>query len=99
PALERATLISMMARNPDALALLTTASDDRDSQEVLVRNPEVVGKQLRELQLPGDLLILAVRRDEQLLIARGGTAFEIGDRVSILGDPEGIRIARELFGG
>lgn len=99
PALERATMISMMARNPDILALLTTTSDDRDSQEIVVRNHRVVGKRLRELQLPGDLLILAVRRDGQLLIARGGTAFEYGDRVSILGDPEGIRIARELFGG
>jgi Trk K+ transport system NAD-binding subunit len=99
PALERATMISMMARNPDILALLTTTSDERAAMEVLVHSPQVVGRKLRELNLPGDLLILAIRRNQQLLIPRGNTSFEIGDRVSILGGHDSLSAARELFEG
>ena len=99
PALERATMVSMMARNPNILALLTTTSDERDSVEVIVRSPSAAGKRLRDLRLPGDLLVLAVRRNHQLLIPRGGFDFELGDRVSILGGPDGIEAARRLFEG
>lgn len=99
PALERATMISMMARNPDVLELLTTTSDDRASKEILVRNTQVVGKNLREINLPGDLLILAIRRDQQMLIPRGSTSFEIGDRVSLLGGQHSLTLAQKLFEG
>ncbi|MCB2179497.1 cation:proton antiporter [bacterium] len=99
PALERATMISMMARNPDVLALLTTTSEERAAKEVLVRSYQVEGKRLRDLNLPGDLLILAIRRNDQLLIPRGNTSFEIGDRVSILGGHESLSSAIDLFEG
>jgi len=99
PALERATMISMMARNPNILALMTTTSDERASVEMTVRQREVDGKQLRDLDLPGDLLVLAVRRKGQLLIPRGGFSFELGDRVSLLGGHEELATARQLFEG
>lgn len=99
PALERATMISMMARNPDVLALLTTTSEDRRALEIIVRNSQVAGRRLRDLDLPGDLLVLAIRRNKQLLIPRGNTSFEIGDRVSILGGHDSLSDARYLFEG
>lgn len=99
PALERATMISMMARNPDILALLTTTSGDRSATEVIVRNRQIAGRKLREFNLPGDLLVLAIRRNQELLIPRGNTSFEIGDRVSILGGQDSLTEARLLFEG
>jgi Kef-type K+ transport system membrane component KefB len=99
PALERATMVSMMARNPNILALMTTTSDERASVEMTVRQWEVDGKQLRDLDLPGDLLVLAVRRKGQLLIPRGGFSFKLGDRVSLLGGHEELGEARRLFEG
>lgn len=97
PALERATMVSMMARSPDVLDLLTTTSAERASREVVVRNPQVAGRTLRELNLPGDLLVLAIRRKQRLLIPRGSTAFEIGDRVSLLGNHDSLAGAQALF--
>jgi hypothetical protein len=38
PALERATMISMMARNPDVLALFATTSDERAATKVLAHS-------------------------------------------------------------
>jgi Kef-type K+ transport system membrane component KefB/Trk K+ transport system NAD-binding subunit len=99
PALERATMLSMMARNPDVLDLLTTTSDRRASREVTVRSQKAAGRRLRDMHLPGDLLVLAVRRNRQLLIPHGDTAFEYGDRVSLLGGPKGLAEARDLFEG
>lgn len=92
-------MISMMARNPDVLALLTTTSEDRRALEIIVRNSQVAGRRLRDLDLPGDLLVLAIRRNKQLLIPRGNTSFEIGDRVSILGGHDSLSDARYLFEG
>jgi Trk K+ transport system NAD-binding subunit len=99
PALERATMVSMMARSPDVLDLLKTSSDERAAEDVIIRNPQTAGKKLRELNLPGDLLILAIRRNQRLLIPRGDTTFEIGDRVSMIGDHDSLRIARKVFLG
>jgi Trk K+ transport system NAD-binding subunit len=97
PALERATMVSMMARNPDVLDLLTTTSEERSAREVFVSNPGAAGRKLRDLNLPGDLLILAIRRNRQLLIPRGNTSFELGDRVSLLGGHDSLSKAEELF--
>jgi len=99
PALERATMVSMMARSPDVLDLLKTTSEDRAAREIFVRNRQVAGRQLRDLKLPGDLLVLAIRRDQRLLIPHGDASFEIGDRVSLIGDHNSLRTARELFEG
>lgn len=86
PAIERATMISMMARNPDALAMLTSTTDERDIHEIQLSNPALHGKQLRSLKLPGDMLVLAIRRGNELMIPRGNTVLEMGDKLTILGD-------------
>lgn len=99
PALERVTMVSMMARNPNILTLMTTTSDERASVEIRVRRLEVAGKQLRDQDLPGDLLVLAVRRGGQLLIPRGSFSIELDDQVSLLGGYEELGAARRLFEG
>jgi len=97
PALERATMVSMMARSPDVLDLLKTTTDDRAAREVFVSSRQAAGRKLRDLSLPGDLLVLAIRRGQRLLIPHGDTAFEIGDRVSMIGDHDSLAAAREIF--
>jgi Trk K+ transport system NAD-binding subunit len=51
-------------------------------------NPDLVGKRLSEIQLPGNLLVLAIRRDEEMIVPHGGTRLVKGDRLSVLGDLE-----------
>ena len=99
PALERATMVSMMARNPDVLNLLTTTSDARAAREVTVRSRRAAGKRLRDLNLPGDLLVLAIQRNRRMLIPKGDTIFERGDRVSLLGNHDSLSAAQKLFEG
>lgn len=99
PAVQHAMMLSMMTRNADVLSMLTSTQDQRDSWEVILTNPAVVGTQLRELHLPGDLLILAVHRDGEFLIPRGGTHLELHDRLSLVGDVEALKEMRVWLEG
>jgi Kef-type K+ transport system membrane component KefB/Trk K+ transport system NAD-binding subunit len=99
PAVQRVTMITMMARNPDALTLLTSPVAERDIAEIRLRNSGVVGRRLRSLRMPGDMLVLAIRRDGQLLIPRGDTQLAHGDRLTILGQQAELKSIREWLSG
>lgn len=94
-----ATMIAMMARNPDTYTLLTSTRDQRDISEVRLRNRSLVGTRLRRLQLPGDYLILSIRRRGEIIIPHGNTLLEYGDRLSLLGDPARLAESRALLEG
>ncbi len=83
PALQRATMLTMMARSPDALNLLTSSSNAFDVAEVVIRNPDLTGLQVRDLRLPGGALLLALRRDGEHRIPRGNTTLQVGDHLTI----------------
>jgi Kef-type K+ transport system membrane component KefB len=85
PAVQRATLISMMARRPDAFNLLSSYQDENDTLEITLRNSALAGQPLRSLKLPGDCIVLAVRRGEELLVPRGNTELLHGDRLTFFG--------------
>ncbi len=99
PAMQRPTMISMMARNPDALNLLTTASESRTIMELGVFRAGTVGKAIRDLKLPGDLLVLAISRNGSLIIPRGGTTLDLYDRVTVLGSHEDLHDMKVLLEG
>jgi Trk K+ transport system NAD-binding subunit len=88
PSLHRGSLLALMARNESLFELLTSTTDEHDLRELLLSNPDLVGKRLSEIQLPGNLLVLAIRRDEEMIVPHGGTRLVKGDRLSVLGDLE-----------
>jgi Kef-type K+ transport system membrane component KefB/Trk K+ transport system NAD-binding subunit len=98
-AIHRVTMITMMARNPDALAMLTTARENRELAEVQMRNPVIAGARLRNLGLPGDFLVLSLRRNLDLMVPRGETTVEIGDRLTMMGNVEDVRAVKKWLEG
>ncbi len=84
PALFRPTLITLMARNPSMFNLLSSTSDDRNILELTLRNPSLDGLRIRELILPGDSLILSIKRDNEILIPHGNTRLEMEDQVTVV---------------
>ena len=84
PALYRSTLLTLMARNPSMFSLLSSTSDERDLLELTVRNSTLAGQKIRDIILPGDSLILSIKRDNEILIPHGSTRLELDDQVSIL---------------
>lgn len=85
PALYRPSLLALMARSPDIFKLLTTPTDDQDVREVCLQNPKAADRRLRDLGLAGNLLVMAVSRDGELIIPHGSTRILQGDRLTILG--------------
>jgi len=58
---------------------------------------ELTGARLRDVTLPDGTLVAMIRRDGDMVIPRGDTVFAVGDRLTILGRPEGIAELRARY--
>jgi Kef-type K+ transport system membrane component KefB/Trk K+ transport system NAD-binding subunit len=96
-ALDRAAILAVLARNPAAYALLSRTDDDKEVREVALRSGQHVGKLVRELRLPGDVLLVAIRREGELLVPHGSTRLENGDRLTLVGSLDSVHAARAMF--
>ena len=52
-AVDQATLLSILVRNPNAFELLTRTSDDKEVREIIVRNPTYFGRSLTDIEPSG----------------------------------------------
>jgi len=95
PSVYRSSLLALMARNPAIFELMTSTTDDRDLRELMLMNPNLHGKRLSEVRFPGDLLVLAIRRNDEVIVPHGTTRLAIGDHLTILGDLDMIQAAED----
>lgn len=84
------------------------AGDDRELREILVRDDHFlhapieeiprlagsVGRELREVDVPGSCLVALVERGGRVLTAKGGTVLRAGDELAIIGEPEDLEKLR-----
>ncbi|MDH3944508.1 MAG: cation:proton antiporter [Anaerolineae bacterium] len=96
-AMDQAALIAMLARNPSLYNILTRTDDDKDVREITLRKRRHFGKRIRDLDLPGDLLIVALKRGGEVLIPTGYTEVERGDKLTLLGKMACIEEAEKMF--
>jgi len=87
------------------------AESDEQLKEALFRNERIlvltldrkgngsdlIGLRLREVALPDGTLIAMIRRDDELVIPKGDTQLLHGDRLTVLGRPEGISALRDRY--
>ena len=97
PEKSQSTMLALMARNPDVFSLLTSTTDERDVREIIVKNPILAGKQLRDLDLPGDLWILAIRRSGDIMIPHASDRLELRDRLTVMGTFEELDEGYDLL--
>jgi Kef-type K+ transport system membrane component KefB/Trk K+ transport system NAD-binding subunit len=83
-ALENAVL------RPNIFQLLVDRPKEYDILEVPLRNRALVGKRLRDIRLPGNCLILLIRRDSELVTPRGSTVLEDRDVLTLAGDSDSV---------
>jgi CPA2 family monovalent cation:H+ antiporter-2 len=96
-AIDRAVFLSLIARNPAMYSLLTRTDDDKELAEVPILNPQFHNKKLRNVVLPGDILILALRRNGELIVPHGDTEFFLGDYLTIAGSLEFFDETKKLL--
>ena len=92
----------------DFIKIWLTAEDHQVLKEMLLRDERVlaltlgaqygtealIGLPLRELAMPDGTLIALIRRGEEVVIPRGRTVLEEDDRLTIIGEPQGLRAIR-----
>ncbi len=89
----------------------TTAANDHELREVLLRDERfatisvvpdsraavLAGQAIRDLELPEGCLIAAIARGRETLVPSGSTVLDTGDRVTVIGEPEGIAAIRASY--
>ncbi len=89
----------------DFLAAWLAGEGEQRLKEILLRNERylpltvrrdaatgsLIGRTLRDLELPDGCLVALVRRGREAIVPRGRTRLEEGDRLTIIGEPEEIR--------
>ncbi len=86
PSVHRSALLSLMARNRSLFDLMTSTTDNRDLREMPLKNEDLVGQRLSEINFPANVRILAIRRKDEMVIPMGTTRLSFGDRLTIVGD-------------
>jgi Kef-type K+ transport system membrane component KefB/Trk K+ transport system NAD-binding subunit len=86
---------------PAALSLLTERSDEFELADVLLSNAELVHRPLRQLHLPGQALVLGVRRqgEAEVVVPNGDTILRHGDILMLCGNPQALAAATRWIAG
>jgi len=97
-ATDQAMFLGLLVRNPSIYELLNRTEADREVCEITVRKREFINVPLRDIEIPGDMVIMAVRKEGELIVPRGDTRLNPGDQLTVLGPDDCIENARRLFG-
>ena len=99
PALYQPSLLATLARSPDILKILTTTSSDQGLSETAITNQDIDGRRVRTLGLPGNLLVLAVTRNGEMIVPHGNTRLKFGDKLTLFGNLQELGEANTLLRG
>lgn len=98
PEMLAALELASTVRNPGSLALEHFAQGVLEMQQVVVDGrAKLVGRPLRELDLPDNVRIASIRRHEKFIIPMGDDYVEHGDRITIVGKTEQVAQCRAGF--
>ncbi len=97
PSVAPVQLLEQFVRAPQAASLLLGFEEGQQVIDVELRDPALHGVLLRELRLPPDTLVLAVHRDGQAIVTHGYTQLKLGDKITIMGTPESLRLVELKF--
>lgn len=106
-------ILAQIARRVDQDAFIhewMAAETPQQLKEALFRNErllvlrlseragaDLMGLRLRDVDLPSGTLIAMIRRDDEMVIPTGDTVLVMGDRLTVLGRPEGISEMRSRY--
>lgn len=90
-----------------------SAKGESDLREIMLRDEHfinldispddetssMIGKEIKDVKLPGDSLVAILERDGELVIPHGDTVIRAGDKISIIGEIEAIEQAKQLKKG
>jgi len=105
-------LVDIIER-PDFLSEALAINSDRALKEYLLHNEhyvtvelipgtnqaEVIGKQLKDIKLPQEVLVALIERDGETITPHGATVLQKYDVLTIIGEPKSINILIDKYIG
>ena len=91
PSLSPVVELEYLLLYPSVSSLLADLEDEHDVTEVRLACPDVAGLSLRDLGLAQGVMVIMVRRGDDVIYPRGETRLQIGDRLTLIGPLEGVR--------
>ena len=96
PILSASVILDNMIGRPDMFAMCEVG-ESGDILEVRAKSKKVIGKTLKELNLPKDCLVMLVRRGDDTIVPHGDLHIHEDDHVTILGKGDAARQAGDMF--
>ena len=93
------SLLDQLVRSPAVGAMVLDAESDQDVVDLELASRALDGAELRDLGLPLDIRVLAVRRDGAQLISHGYTQMRRGDLVTMIGSRASLDQVALKFAG
>jgi Kef-type K+ transport system membrane component KefB len=91
PSLSPVVELEYLLLYPSVSSLMADLEDEHDVIEVRLGCPDMVGRPLRDIELPKGVMVILARRDGDVVYPSGETRFRIGDRLTLMGPLEGTR--------
>ena len=99
PELATAMALEGAVRYPTAFDVLLHQTENIEVTEVKVNNQKFTGSRLAEIRLPGDALILSLKREDTVLVPDGETILQANDQLGLIGSPNSIAEAIAILKG
>lgn len=96
PILSASVILDNMIGRPDMFAMCEVGQSG-DILEVRAKSKKVIGKTLKELNLPKDSLVMLVKRGSDTIVPHGDLQIHEDDHVTILGKGDAARQAGDMF--
>lgn len=90
PSVAIVSLFDHFVRSPAGASLLMGMHGDQDVVDIEMQNPDLDGTRLKDLRLPGDTLVLSIRRDGEAIVGHGYTRLRAGDWVTLVGSESSL---------
>ncbi len=84
------SLMDNLVRSPNATSILLGVEESQETLDIEIRDKKIHGMQLKFLRLPGDVLILSIKRKGQTMVTHGYSRLRLGDIVTVIGSHESL---------
>jgi len=83
---------------PNLFEFLADEPKGYDILEVRMRNVDLAEHGLGQIRLPGNTLVMLIRRDDEIIVPKGSSVVKVGDVLTLAGDEDSVRETAEMLG-
>lgn len=62
-----------------------------------LKTAALIGRLVRDADLPEGCLVALIHRDGEMFVPRGKTVLKKGDRLTVIGEPKGIQVLKDIY--